>query len=67
MKMPKAWLTAGTKKEEKKSRTTARLEIGEEIIEGRCPVTGTQMEKVVAGGLEVWCNFEERIVLPVKD
>ena len=64
MKMPKAWLEAGT---QKKRKVEAAMEIGESIKDGICPVTGQQMEKAYANGHEVWCNFGERIVLPVKD
>ena len=64
MKMPKAWLTATNKT---KKRVTAKFELDEKIGEGVCPITGTQMERMVANGHEVWCNFSDRIVLPIKD
>lgn len=67
MKMPRAWIEAGVSKPEAKQQVTAKFELGEGIIEGRCPVTGNQMERMIANGHEVWCNFQERVVLPVKD
>jgi len=66
MKMPRAWIEANTEQKDT-TKISAALTIGEGIADGICPVTGAQMEKMYANGHEVWCNFDERIVLPVKD
>lgn len=67
VKMPKAWLQAGAKQEEKKE-VTARIDMSAEVAgKGLCPDCKKSMERAIAGGVECYVCQPDRIAIPVAD
>lgn len=63
MKMPQAWITAGTKKE-----VSARIDMSAEVAgKGLCPECKKPMVPGIVNGHESLVCHEDRIAIPIPD
>ena len=63
-KLPKAWITAGTKAEKVESRIDMSADVAGM---GKCPECKTPMQVVTSGKGKVWACVADRISLPLPD
>lgn len=73
-KIPKAWVSAGTKKIEaaatstEATKVTARIDMSPEVAgAGLCPECRKPMDKAFANGIECYVCHPDRIAIPVPD
>lgn len=71
MKIPQAWVTAGTKKAAQvsaKAKVTARIDMSAEVAgAGLCPDCRKPMDKSNANGIPVFVCHSDRIAIPIPD
>ncbi len=70
-KIPKAWVSAGTKKVEASADATkvvARIDMSLEVAgAGLCPECREPMDRAFANGIECYVCHPDRIAIPVPD
>ena len=65
MKLPQAWITAGSKAE---SKIEARVDMSADVAgKGKCPVCHVPMDDVMVSGTRMWACSADRITIPIPN